>query len=428
MKGKIISIIVIFLMIFGSIGAVGLNNQNKKDNIDLSAKSHKIIENIESGCSNCRNYEYSFGMLENQFDLLKYESSSEILGEPPDSWDWRNATYENVTGNWLSPVKDQGKCGSCGSFAAVAGFESSYKMYMKDPNIDVDFSEQFMVSCGLEWIGKEAFLARMLGCQGANLFGVFEFIKKYGAINETCFPYISGIDGNEPPCSDKCEDWEEQKIRAINYKIIQPDFVQKYGRIVDIDPKPIKNAIVQYGPLTTVFFVFEDFLNYTGGVYELNRSNSWRLLGAHGTLIVGYKDDPSIDTGGYWICKNSWGSDWGENGYLRIKYDDFYRWLNKEWLGRLLNIRNLSTLIDFIKIHSKCVFYGIPFVAIGIACGYFTGVTKKKIKTTETDERVNNYKITNTRILNRQGMLLPMKNLLINFQLIIKIITEKNRV
>jgi hypothetical protein len=421
MKGKILSIIIIFIMVFGSLGATGLNNQIKNENLDPTEKGN-IIKNKDGGCNNCGDFKYSFGMLENQFDILKYESSAKISGEPPESWDWRNATYEGVTGNWLSPVKDQGKCGSCGSFAGVAGFESAYQMYIKDPNIDVDFSEQYMVSCGLEWIGREAFLARMLGCQGANLFGVFEFIKIYGAINETCFSYVSGIDGNEPPCSDKCEKWEEQKIRAKDYKIIQMDFVQEGGLIVDLDPKPIKNALVQHGPLTTIFFVFEDFINYTGGVYGLNRTDKWRLLGAHGALIVGYKDDPSIDTGGYWICKNSWGADWGEDGYFRIKYDDFYRWLHKEWLGRLLNIRNLSTLIDFLRVHYKCAFYGIPFVALGIASGYFTELTKEFPTHLDINEKEKNSIKIKSRSFNNHVNPFPMLKLL-NIQNMMSIIS-----
>jgi len=413
-------------MLFGSIGATGLNNQIKKENIDLSEKSlknHEIIENVDSGCSNCRKYEYSFGMLDNPFDLLKLDNFVEISSEPPDSWDWRNATYEGVTGNWITSVKNQGNCGSCGSFAALACFESAYKMYKGDPNIDVDFSEQYMVSCGKEWIGDKNIFVRMRGCYGTTLIGVLEFIKKYGAINETCFPYISGIAGYEPPCTDKCENWEEQKIRAIDYKLVQTNYIRNGIFIADTDSAEIKNALVKYGPLTTVFMVFEDFLNYTGGVYELNRSKPWRLLGGHGALIVGYKDDPSIDTGGYWICKNSWGPDWGENGYFRIKYDDFYKWYYKEYVGRLLNIRSIRDFIDFYIWCGTLAFNGIPVIGIDYVCGFFTGITKEIIETTETDEIINNYITTSPQVFNQQEFLLSMNKLVNNFQLIIKIIS-----
>ncbi len=429
MKGKIISVIIIFLMIFGSIGATGINNQIKKDYIDLSEKSVQnpiIIEDSYSKCSSCGNYEYSFGMLDNPINLLNYDNFVDVSGEPPDSWDWRDATYAGVTGNWITPVKDQGKCGSCGSFAALACFESAYKMYKEDPNIDVDFSEQYMVSCGKEWIGNKYYIKKMLGCKGANLFGVFEFIKQYGAINETCFPYISGIDGYEPPCSDKCENWEGQKISVKNYKLVQPEFIRKGIFTADTDPKNIKNALFKYGPLATVFFVFEDFLNYTGGIYELNRSKPWRLLGAHGTLIVGYKDDPSIDTGGYWICKNSWGPDWGENGYFRAKYDDFYRWLYNEWLCRLLNIRSLRDLLDFIDIHYKVVFYGIPLVGIEFGCGYFTGINKEIIEAPEQNEIFSYDNTANLGIYYQQDIFFPMIKFLDDIQFMIKRILLKS--
>ena len=364
----------------------------------ISIENNQSISfNQNEKCIECENYDYYLGMLDNPFDILKLDNFVEFTGEPPDSWDWRNATYESVSGNWVTPVRDQGKCGSCGSFAALACFESAYKMYKKDPNIDVDFSEQYMVSCGLEWIGDENFLSRMLGCQGANLIGVFDFIKRYGAINETCFPYVSGIDGNEPPCSDKCEEWKEQKISAKGYKFVQCDFIRNGLFIADTDPKNIKNALVKCGPLTTVFIVFEDFLNYSGGIYGLNRSNSWRMLGAHGALIVGYKNDPSIDTGGYWICKNSWGSDWGENGFFRIKYDDFYRWLYNDWLGRLLSIRSLQDLKDFLNIHMKVVSGGIPAVALDYACGFFTGINKQITVTSMENEIIKKEFKLNTR-------------------------------
>ena len=426
MKGKIIYLSIIFLLIFGSIVATGLKNYDQNfdlEFLDESEKGVKTMEHINNGCINCQNFQYSFGMLDSPLDLLKLDNCVDISGDPPDSWDWRNATYNGINGNWISPVRDQGKCGSCGSFAAIACFESAYKLYIGNPNLDVDFSEQYMVSCGKEWIGDQNLFVRMRGCNGATLLGVLEFIKEYGAINESCFPYISGEDGFEPPCSDKCESWNQERIMTKKYKVVKTDYVRKGIFISDTNPKNIKNALVQYGPLTTGFLVFEDFLNYSGGVYELNRSKPWNLLGGHGALIVGYKDDPSIDSGGYWICKNSWGSDWGEDGFFRIKYDDFYKWYYKEYLGRLRNIKNLRDFIDFYLWCSSLVAKGIPVVGIDYACGFFTGITKDFSNNYESYYTPNHNIIKNSGIFNPQTISFNMNKSINVFQLAVKLIS-----
>jgi hypothetical protein len=80
----------------------------------------------------------------------------------------------------------------------------------------------------------------------------------------------------------------------------------------------MKAFIAQTGPMSACFTVYEDFYyHYTGGVYEYNAATSGNVVGGHCVSIVGYSD-----AGQYWICKNSWGSSWGEAGYFRIGYGD----------------------------------------------------------------------------------------------------------
>ena len=80
------------------------------------------------------------------------------------------------------------------------------------------------------------------------------------------------------------------------------------------NPADIKSFIATKGPVDACFIVYADFFSYTSGVYQ---HVSGDVAGGHCVAIVGYNDNP-----GYWICKNSWGSGWGEQGYFRIAYGE----------------------------------------------------------------------------------------------------------
>jgi len=84
---------------------------------------------------------------------------------------------------------------------------------------------------------------------------------------------------------------------------------------------------LKYGPVATNMIFFEDLDRYTGGVYIHDGKSEEQ--GGHWVVIVGWKDHPEVKNGGYWICRNSWGEKWGENGYFKIPYgecgiDDFW--------------------------------------------------------------------------------------------------------
>ena len=76
----------------------------------------------------------------------------------------------------------------------------------------------------------------------------------------------------------------------------------------------LKNALSTHGPLVTTFSVYEDFYDYSEGIYSYV---SGGYLGGHAVLLVGYNDDEQ-----YFIVKNSWGTWWGEDGYFRIAYSE----------------------------------------------------------------------------------------------------------
>jgi len=206
-----------------------------------------------------------------------------------ESFDWRNSGI-------VTSIKDQGMCGSCWAFAAVGAFES--KLLLSGVSVGNNLSEQLVVSCD----------TYNLGCDGGWMDYVYNFLWYMGTTEEACFTYQA----KSLYCDyyTKCNDWEQNLIRTDGW-----DWVTN-------NENSIKNALVEHGPIPTTFKVYVDFYDYTGGVYE---HVSGILLGGHAVLIVGWDDFPEVPGGvgkPCWICKNSWGTDWGENGYFRIARGD----------------------------------------------------------------------------------------------------------
>jgi C1A family cysteine protease len=196
------------------------------------------------------------------------------------SLDWRNNG-----GNFVTPIKNQGNCGSCWAFAMTAGLESDNLIAKNQPNTNLDLSEQVMVSC-----------SGYGSCSGGSVYPAY--VRDTGLPTESCYPYTA----TNGVCTNACANWQ-----ASAYKI--GNFYSVPRTINDI-----KTALATYGPLTTTFSVYADFFSYRTGVYTYT---SGTYQGSHAVLIVGY-DDP----GQYLIVKNSWGTGWGEAGFFRIAYSE----------------------------------------------------------------------------------------------------------
>jgi len=207
-----------------------------------------------------------------------------VAAELPEKFDWR---YND--GNWMTPVKDQANCGSCWDFGAVGQVEAWWKIFNNRPDTLLDLSEQFILSCS----GAGT-------CNGGNPILALQFIKDFGIPKESCFRYRA----QDLPCDQACSDWQSQSITIPGYALISND-----PPSVGI----LKSAILQQ-PVAVVYTVYEDFTAYQSGVYE---HVSGQALDGHAVVIVGWDD--SLEC---WIVKNSWSSQWGENGYFRIKWGD----------------------------------------------------------------------------------------------------------
>jgi len=273
---KIISIAILIMMVLVSYGAVGSQTNNEKD--CGCGQNDDMTKNVEYDA-------FYYGLLPGE----PLPPGEDFKGSVPPSFDWRDEDGED----WTTPIKDQGYCGSCYAFGSYAALESCFKIVSNEPDMSIDLSEQYMVSCGRNWV------AGLHGCEGSDgINPIFRFIEEYGALTEDCFPYESG-DGFVPSCDDKCEDWEDLLFE-----------IEDWGA-VSSSQSSIKNALIQYGPLPTGMEVYHNFHDYDGGIFE----PEGEMLGLHLVTIVGYNDNP-----GYWICKNSWGTDWGINGWFKIAY------------------------------------------------------------------------------------------------------------
>jgi len=259
------------------------------DIADLKRKGYPIVnEEMQNdgryftGCISLDNYRVE----EERLPLREVES-------PSSYWDWRHATYMGITGDWTTPVKSQGSCGSCWDFAALGALESIINIRAHDPNLDMDLSEQYLLSCP----------SSSGGCSGWNAYWAYVYLYSHGGIiPENCFPYRAN-DGI--PCDTKCDDWREKLLPVTGY-----------GAIRSPDRETLKEMIVNFGPVVAEMAVYGDFGSYTGGIYEHPGEEPTSDIN-HQVVIVGYDDGQRC-----WICKNSWGSDWGENGWFRIAYGD----------------------------------------------------------------------------------------------------------
>jgi len=201
--------------------------------------------------------------------------------------DWRD---ENGV-DWTTPIKDQGGCGSCVAFGTLASLEAMLKIRTyKDNNKTIDLSEAHLFYCN----DRECLPGDPNS--GWSMSPACDYLKNNGVPDDACFPYT---DHNQP--CNTCSDWKSR----IGYTKIP-----SWSHTMDVNK--MKDNIVKNGPQITGMAVYEDFWDYESGVYEYVNGG---LEGYHCVSVVGFDD-----TNECWICKNSWGTGWGENGWFKIKY------------------------------------------------------------------------------------------------------------
>ncbi|UCE60061.1 MAG: hypothetical protein JSU63_21785 [Phycisphaerales bacterium] len=206
----------------------------------------------------------------------------------PSSYDWRDFGA-------CTPIRDQASCGSCWAFAGIGVVESTLLI---NESLSTDLSEQWLVSC--------------TGAGDCVLGGwtteVYEYVKlngkqdpcgDSGAVLEADFPYVA----LDSPC-------------GCPYS--HPHSIFSWAAVGPLSGTPtvgqIKQAILDFGPVSTGIHVSDAFRTYDDGVFNADETGVIN----HAIILVGWDD--SLGKDGAWILRNSWGTTWGLDGYMLIEY------------------------------------------------------------------------------------------------------------
>jgi len=207
-------------------------------------------------------------------DEVKMEKNLTAI---PASLDWR------AKGK-VSPIKDQGQCGSCWAFSTVAFMESQNLIQGKAL---ATYSEQQLVDCDTAGIDQ--------GCGGGLMHVAFAYFQSKGAEDDKHYPYTAS--------DDTC---------AYNKKFVI-GHVSAITCAENVSIDTMKQQLNTVGPLA-IAVAADDFQTYDSGILVC----SYTQLD-HGVLLVGYGTENGTD---YWIVKNSWGQNWGEQGFVRVTQDE----------------------------------------------------------------------------------------------------------
>jgi len=218
----------------------------------------------------------------------EHEGITQILPayvELPDEVDWRD--HGAVT-----EIKNQGHCGSCWAFSTTGALEGQH--FRKTGKL-VSLSEQNLIDCSRSFGNN--------GCEGGLMDHAFSYIKANKGIDtEEGYPYIDGHRGQHS--SHSCH------FNPRNVGATDKGFVD----IKEMDEDALKAAVATIGPVSAAIDAnYMQFMYYHQGIYDNSQCSSTKL--DHAVLVVGYG---TSEEGDYWLVKNSWGTTWGDNGYIKM--------------------------------------------------------------------------------------------------------------
>jgi KDEL-tailed cysteine endopeptidase len=208
------------------------------------------------------------------------QSFTSTASGAPTSIDWR-------TKGAVTSVKDQGQCGSCWTFSATGAIEGAWALAKGQL---MNFSEQELVDCatGISY-GSH-------GCNGGQMDGAFKFVMENGQCSDTSYPYTSGVSKTSGTC---------QKCSAVAH-------ISSCYDVKPNDQISLKGAVSKQPVAIALSADTKVFQLYKSGV--LTSTDCYTSLD-HGVLISGYGEENGLK---YWLVKNSWGTTWGDEGYIKI--------------------------------------------------------------------------------------------------------------
>jgi len=263
---------------------------------ELQTRFQVFRENLRNIILHNLDYSQNFTMGINQFtDLTSQEFKDQYLGGLkaevgsygcgsfsssdaglPASVDWRAKGA-------VTSVKDQGQCGSCWTFSATGAVEGAWAISKGQL---IDLAEQELVDCatGISY-GSH-------GCSGGQMEGAFKFIIQNGQCSLSSYPYTA-------------KDGTCQKCSAVAH-------ISSCSDVKPNDQVSLKAAVAKQPIAVAIEADTRYFQSYSGGILT---STSCGTNLDHGVLVVGYGTENGID---YWLVKNSWGTTWGDKGYVKI--------------------------------------------------------------------------------------------------------------
>ncbi len=213
-------------------------------------------------------------------------------------WDWRNRHGKN----WMTPVRNQGACGSCWAFSAIASLEAYINLYYNDI-INYDLSEEEIISCSSFGCGSDAVNDAASGAVN----DAFNYIKISGVVNEECFRY----EAERLDCN-KCQNPYERVVMEDYDEIIY---------YVDSTINAVKQALFK-NPLTIGVGKWEHAMVIAG--YKTIAHGDTIYLGSHvqrDSVVIDSMQHQSLIGRTAWLLKNSWGTTWGTSGYCYLVFD-----------------------------------------------------------------------------------------------------------
>ena len=276
-----------------------INKQNNSYKLELNKFSDKVNfsnndfhsdlmqQNINKQSFIKNKFIYLFQLLKIPLNSIKKYSNL------PDKLIWDDTI--------LSNVKNQGECGSCWAFSSTGAIEA----HMRIHNFTINrLSEQELVDCSNE----------NYGCNGGIMHMAFDYcIENNGLSSNIDYPYTA-LDGI---CFYNCRTKQSSCNKLTDKNIcekVEGSNIKKYMFTI---PKSIVDimASLKNGPISIALdansFVFRF---YKDGVIDIPNSNNGEIN--HAVLLVGYDID---NDGMHWIIQNSWGKDWGNNGYAKLR-------------------------------------------------------------------------------------------------------------